>query len=163
MFTRKLRKVRKRKTRRGGLWPFKKKEQYKLPTEYKLTNEDFKDIAEEEIKGLTHFSTISPNSINTNRFMSKFISYNPNDKKLYNEKVYRKTMRNALLHKSPDNYTKQLEDGRNIIDSYLQERELEMDIINNREAKITQQRESLNREALNREANNREANNTKRN
>lgn len=153
MFTRKFRKVRKRKTRRGGLWPFKKKEPYKLTREpYTLTNEDFKDIAEEEIKELTHFSQISPNSNNTSKFISKFISYNPNDKKVYNEKLYRKKMRNALMRNeilkkrkalenklvfksSPDNYTKQLEAGREIIDRYLKERELEIDIIKQREEK----------------------------
>ena len=91
--------------------------------------------------------------------MSKFISYNPNDKKVYNEKLYRKKMRNALMRNeilkkgkalenklvfksSPDNYTKQLEAGREIIDRYLKERKLEIDIIKEREKKEYIKREA---------------------
>jgi len=84
MFTRKLRKVRRRKTRRGGLRnPFKgifNKKEAKNNEPYRLTEKDFEDIAEEIRKTLIRSNETMLYTSNKNQFSSEYLKHNPNSK-----------------------------------------------------------------------------------
>jgi hypothetical protein len=122
MFTRKLRKVRRRKTRRGGLRnPFKGIFNKTEKEPYRLTEKDFEDIAEEIRKTLIRSNETMLYTSNKNQFSSEYLKYNPNSKIKRNEVLKRRDMREKFKRNNPRLFTDEKNRGFEIIKNYLYE------------------------------------------